>query len=241
MIFFVLGTKFVVLRGERLASAGVGTDLHLAAGKGAGRGVGRGWVCSGALTVQGSCGGMTGCAWGARPPRGNTCSISKICRIFPDRRYCHEAGGRFGFTRPIFVPGTWYEVLGRDRCRAAARRAPARCRVWPVRAAPLRNTQCGSISSVSSRRDPGAPRLQNPHPPLRFRFAQPQLPVLRTGYSDPRFARIFNDSLLTAFGVLRHSARCARMQLGACGASHQVLGTTYRVLSTSPPHRMLNA
>ena len=31
-----------------------------------------------------------------------------------------------------------------------------------------------SISSVSSRRDPGAPRLQNPHPPLRFRFAQPR-------------------------------------------------------------------
>lgn len=111
---------------------------------------------------------------GRTPPRGNTRFVFKICRIFPGRRYCHEAGGWFGLIWLIFVLGTRYEVLRGGRGRAVTRPAPARGRAWPVRAAPLRNTQCRSISTVSSRRDPGAPRLQNPHPPLRFRFAQPR-------------------------------------------------------------------
>ena len=146
---------------------------------------------------------------GRTPPRGNTRFVFKMCRIFPGRRYCHEAGGWFGLLWLIFVLCTWYEVLGRDRCRAATRLAPARCRPWPVRAAPLRNTQCESISSVSSRRDPGAPRLQNPHPPLRFRFAQPRstqyfvlgteiLCSLRSHY--PR--RLRGSEPSTSFGVL---------------------------------------
>lgn len=164
---------------------------------------------------------------GRTPPRGNTSAISKFCRIFPGRRYCHEAGGRFGSVRRIFVPGTWYEVLGGERCRAAARLAPAHGRGSPVRAAPLRNSQYESISSVSSRRDPGAPRLQNPHPPLRFRFAQPRSTQYFVLGTQIRLRRIFNGSLLTAFGVRRYSARCARMQLGACGASHQVPSTAY--------------
>lgn len=152
-------------------------------------------------------GGMTGCARGARPRGVTPAPFPKFAEIFRRRRYCHEAGGWFGFTRPIFVLRTGYWVLGRDRCRAVARLAPARGRVWPVRAAPLRNTQYESISSVSSRRDPGAPRLQNPHPPLRFRFAQPRSTQYFVLGTQIRLRRIFNCSLLTAFGVL--STQCS--------------------------------
>ena len=111
---------------------------------------------------------------GRTPPRGNTGSISKICRIFPDRRYCHDPGGWFGFDLRTSCDVLGSECEEGERCRAAARLVSARCRGRPVRASGLRNTQYESISSVSSRRDPGAPRLQNPHPPLRFRFAQPR-------------------------------------------------------------------
>nr|DAF28932.1 MAG TPA: hypothetical protein [Caudoviricetes sp.] len=40
---------------------------------------------------------------GRTPSRDDTCSVSKFAEIFRRRRYCHEAGGWFGFD-----PGTSY-------------------------------------------------------------------------------------------------------------------------------------
>lgn len=106
-IFFVLGTKCLVLRGERLASAGVCVMTGA---------VGR-WGAERLPRLQ-----RPGCPGRSRrhdrvrqgrtPLRGNTRFVSDFAEIFPDRRYCHEAGGWFGFDRLIFVLRTWYEVLG---------------------------------------------------------------------------------------------------------------------------------
>nr|DAF28933.1 MAG TPA: hypothetical protein [Caudoviricetes sp.] len=124
--------------------------------------------------------------------------------------------------------GTWKRREG--RCRAAAGSSSARCLGRPVRAAPLRNTQYESISSVSSRRDPGAPRLQNPHPPLRFRFAQPRSTQYFVLGTQIRLRRIFNCSLLTAFGVLR--TQCSLRSHAARRLRRLAPSTRYYVPST---------
>lgn len=176
-------------------------------------------------------GDMTGCARGARPRGVTHASFSKFAEFFwADGTVTRPGGG----SDLILAPGTWYLVRGTERGdgkkreRAVGSLPSARCQPWPVRAAPLRNSQCGSISSVSSRRDPGAPRLQNPHPPLRFRFAQPrstQYFVLGTQILASLGFLIVHSSLRSECS--EHSARCARMQLGACGASHQVPSTEF--------------
>ena len=183
-IFFVLGTKFLDLHEARTAGRRARQSEGMAV---LGRRPARcapgapGCMPPPAPGVSKAFGGedgrLTGCARGARPRGVTPAPFPKFAEFFrTDGTVTRPGGG----SDSILVPRTKCLVLGawkgrrEGRCRAVARRAPARCRGSPVRAAPLRNTQYESISSISSRRDPGAPRLQNPHPPLRFRFAQPR-------------------------------------------------------------------
>ena len=97
-IFFVLGTKFVVLRGERLASAGVCATTGLAGHQ--------------ALATQGHLaapGGLTGCARGARPRGVTHASFQILPKFFrADGTVTRPGGG----SDLILVPRTKCLVLG---------------------------------------------------------------------------------------------------------------------------------
>lgn len=210
--YLVLGTKF-----EDLPSAGVVCPPPTVRQGFRGPVRHRHRCCGGASMLQCQvCPGQPGrhdrLRLGRTPPRYDTCFVPKFGEIFRRRRYCHEGGG--GVRIRSADLRTSYLVRGTERgatrlsAVAGSTWAPAHGRGWSVRAADLRNTQCRSISAVSSRRDPGAPRLQNPHPPLRFRFAQPSCPstsywVLRCSLRSHAARRLRRRSGETKYSVLR--------------------------------------